>query len=112
MKKKAIFLYTSVLSVIAFAPMIVFGQGVTNPIKSRNLQELLAAILDIVVQLGTPLIILGFIYAGFLFVRAQGNPEKISEARRAFTYTAIGAAVLLGATVLSTLISNTVTELL
>ena len=79
-----------------------------NPIKSDTIDELLIAILDIIVRIGTPIIVLAFIYSGFKFVEARGNPSKLEIAKRALTYTAIGAAVLLGASALGTLIGSTV----
>ena len=48
------------------------------------------------------------VYSGFLFVSAQGNPEKLATARKAIMWTIIGAVVVLGASVLASAIEGTV----
>jgi len=116
---KKIIKYTYINLVIFLLPMFLNAAtpgpgtgdpvpGIPNPIKSDTIEELLAAVLDIIVRIGTPIIVLAFIYSGFKFVEARGNPAKLEIAKKALTYTAIGAAVLLGASALGTLIGSTV----
>lgn len=119
------FLLLSVFGLIIFTPLISLaqpgsGQGSTpsgssvkiqNPIKADNIQDFIKTILEGVIRLGIPLIALAIIYSGFLFVAAQGKPEKIKEAKDALLYTVIGAAVLLGAWAIAQLISETVLAL-
>lgn len=122
MNKNKIRAYFYLVILGLLKPAIIFADGHTgspdgatetikNPIKSNTIMELLGAILDILVRVGTPIIILAFIYVGFRFVEAQGKPDKLSDARRAFTYTVVGTAVLLGARALSVLIDSTVQSL-
>ena len=85
--------------------------SIQNPIKSATLQAFIADILAIAVKIGAVIAVMFFIYAGFLYIKAQGNEEKISEAHRTLLWTAIGTAVLLGAQVLATVISGTVNQL-
>ncbi len=83
-----------------------------NPLGDVDtIYEFLLVILNLVVQIGTPVIVLAVIYSGFLFVRAQGNPSKLDEAKQALLYTAIGAAIVLGAYTITTVIERTVTGL-
>lgn len=82
-----------------------------NPIEADTFQELVEAILEVVVAIGTPIAILAIIYSGFLFVSARGNSEKLVKAREAFMWTIIGVAILLGAKLLSTVISGTISNL-
>lgn len=88
------------------------GQFLENPLKDINsIPQLIAAILDIVVQIGIPVVALFIIYSGFLFVKARGNPEGLKTAKTAFIWTLVGAAVLLGASVLASVISGTIDQL-
>lgn len=74
------------------------GGGLMNPLKNINsLWDLLAAILQLVVDIGWIFVTLMLIYVGFLFVAAQGNDEKIKNARSALVWTVIGGLILLGA---------------
>lgn len=66
---------------------------------------------NIVIPVGSIVIVLMIIYTGFLFVIARGNPSKIEDARRMLLYVIIGAAILLGATAISLVIGNTVCQI-
>jgi hypothetical protein len=87
---------------------------IQNPFRTGdNLLTLMEFILNnIVLKVGGMLCVLGFIYAGFMYVMAQGNPNKIKDANKALLYTAIGTAILLGALVIQKLIETTFTQLL
>jgi len=92
------------------------GAGVHTTLESplggvSNLNNLIEKILEVVVQIGTPIAVLFIIYAGFLFVTAQGNETKITKAKNAFTWAIIGTAVLLGAWVLAVAIEGTIGNL-
>lgn len=82
----------------------------TNPFKrGDNLYDFLQALVtDIIIPLGGVIVVIAIIYSGFLFVTAQGNEEQLKKAKRAFTYTAIGAAILLGAWTIALVIENTI----
>lgn len=88
------------------------GTGLVNPLKNiTDLPTLMSALIDGLIQIGTIVLILAFIWVGFLFVRAQGKPEEIKKARSAFVWTIIGGLILLGAKAISTLIASTVSSL-
>ena len=84
------------------------GGALTNPLSSCTIQDLLGKVLDAVIAIGTVVVTIMLVYCGFLFVVAQGNEEKIRDARSALVWTVIGALVLLGAKVIEGVISNTV----
>lgn len=84
---------------------------IQNPIKAHNVGELVNFLLSIVLQVGVPIAVIFLIYSGFLFIKARGNPEGISEARRAFMWTVIGTAVLLGASALAGVIQGTINQI-
>jgi hypothetical protein len=83
-----------------------------NPFKGDSIQDLLKTIVnDILIPVGGVVAVIMIIYAGFLYVTARGNDTKITEAKNALTWAVIGAAILLGAWVISEAISATVTQL-
>lgn len=83
---------------------------ICNPLNENmsNIPVLIKTALEGFVKICIPLIVLGIIYCGFLFISAQGDTEKITKAKNALLYTIIGAAVLLGAWGLAQMISSTV----
>lgn len=84
---------------------------ITNPLDSDSILQLIQKLLDTVVQIGIPVIALAIVYAGFLFVKAQGNESKLTEAKQILLYTVIGAGIVLGATVISRVIQTTIDSL-
>ncbi len=82
-----------------------------NPLKSNNIVDFLFAILDILLTFALPIIVLFIIYAGFLFVTAQGDTSKITTARSALTWSVIGGVIILGAKLILEVIKNTVAAL-
>jgi hypothetical protein len=82
-----------------------------NPIKINNILDLITKILQIIMEIGLPIIAIALVYVGFKYVTAQGNPGKIKEAHQAFLWVVIGAAIVLGAIVIRTIIQGTVDSL-
>ena len=90
------------------------GNNVTlvNPLGSgATLNSLVTSVLQFVVRIGAIIVVFMLIYVGYLFVVAQGNETKITEARKALQWTVIGALILLGAQAIATGIQATVQAL-
>jgi uncharacterized membrane protein len=82
-----------------------------NPIKATSLQDFLKSLLRVVTMLGAIVVVFFIIFAGFNYVTARGDEKKIQAATKTLTWTAVGAAVILGAQVIATAIQGTVNEL-
>lgn len=83
-----------------------------NPFKSNSIEGLLKVIVDeILMPIGGVIAVLMIMYAGYLFVTARGNSAQIDKARDALVWAVVGAAILLGAWVISTAIGSTIREL-
>ena len=133
-KKISTVLIVSLLTLSSVIPSLVYGQtgagagagagstagGVSappppiqlkNPLTVNSIQELLNLILQVVIIFAVPIIVFFVIYSGFLYVTAQGKPDQITKATKAFTWTIIGALIVLGAQILLIVITNTVNSL-
>lgn len=110
------------LGLVLVLPVLSFAQTaahecdpklgkICNPINATTINGFIKTILEGVIKIGLPIVALALIYSGFLFVKAQGNPEELKTAKRAFLYTVIGAAILLGSWAIAKLISDTVLSL-
>jgi hypothetical protein len=109
-------IYFSFITIILFSQVnIALAQSgsLQNPLKEgyTSIPDFLAALLDVVITIAIPIIIIMIIYSGFLFVKAQGKPEELITARKALMWTIIGAAIILGASLLSYAISGTVEQI-
>ncbi|MDE2188601.1 MAG: hypothetical protein KGJ35_02640 [Patescibacteria group bacterium] len=118
--KKTIIAISSLLSSI-FAPAVVFATSgntscsgttgvICNPLQSVSITGLLNNAVDIAIAVGAVVSVIMFIYAGFRFIFAQGKPDEISKTWKLFMYVAIGTAVLIGAKVIVSVITGTLTS--
>ena len=99
--------------VILTAPMFVFAQ-IQNPLGdlgSNPIPTLIKKILGYIVTIGGVVATFMFIWSGFLYVKAQGNPTELEKAKGVFINTCIGTALLLGADLIGTVITNTIGSL-
>jgi len=87
------------------------NQQLQNPLTINDISGFISLVLKVMVMVALPIISFFIVYSGFLFISAQGNPEKISQAKNNLIYVVIGAILILGAWVISTLIGGTVTQL-
>jgi len=82
-----------------------------NPIAAGTFPDFIKKVLDVVLQIGVPVAALALVYSGFLFVKARGNAQELETAKKAFVWTVIGVAILLGAWILATVIDTTIKNL-
>lgn len=117
-------LLTLALVAIVFAsyPLAAHGSGgsgtgigsvgtLKNPIKAQSIQEFIYQIIDIILVFATAIIVFFIILAGFKYVTANGNEEKVKSATSALTWAVIGGVLVLGAKILLEVIQNTVKAL-
>lgn len=89
---------------------------IPNPFKCPNNNCSITAFIktiinSILLPIGGVVAVLMIMYAGFLYVTARGNTSQIEKAHQALLYAVIGAAVLLGALVISEAIEGTIDQL-
>ncbi len=85
---------------------------IENPFKKDTIRGLIETIVkDILMPIGGVVAVLMIMYAGFLYVTAGGDPGQIKKAHDALLWAVIGAAILLGAWVISEAISKTIDQL-
>ncbi|HWO07123.1 MAG TPA: pilin [Candidatus Paceibacterota bacterium] len=107
--------WAAMLPAFAIAQTTNCGAGqkcLQNPLRFPSIEQFIQGVLQAIVMIALPIITIFIVYAGFKYISARGNPSKIGDAHRNFMYVAIGAALILGAWVLATLIGGTVTQLL
>ena len=79
-----------------------------NPLRVSTVNELLVAILNVLIVIAVPIVVIFIILAGFKYVTARGNQNDIQDAHRALTYAVIGAVLIIGALAIAEIISNLV----
>lgn len=93
----------------------IISVSFTNPLNCGDkctLMGLITLVLNkVVMPIAAVAVVLYIIWAGFMFVRAQGNPKKIEEARDNLLWALIGAGVLLGSAAIAEVVKRTVESL-
>ena len=109
MKKNKIKIVSFIFSfILTLFPVFVFAQ-LENPLTAGNdIPSVVKSFMSIIVKLGGVVATFTFIWAGFLYVKAQGNEKELATAKEVFINTCIGVAILLGANLIATAISNTI----
>ncbi len=89
------------------------GEKLSSPLGSHggSLDTFLMKLLDVVILLGAIVIVFMIILSGLRYVLAKGDENEIKSAHKQLTWTAVGAAILLGAKVIAMVITNTVETL-
>lgn len=72
-----------------------------NPLQATSLLALVTDVLQLVVYIGSIVVVFMIIVTGFLFVAARGNPGEIEKARNALLWTVIGGLIILGSEALA-----------
>lgn len=60
--------------------------------------------------MSTPIVVFLLILAGFKYVTARGNPEKIQEASKALLYGVIGGVVIIASVAILAIIKDVVSQ--
>lgn len=79
---------------------------ICNPLKAETLIDLIKNVVDIIMQIGLVVAVVAIIWAGFLYVTAQGSEEKVKKAHSIFLWTIVGVAIILGAKVIVEVVKN------
>jgi hypothetical protein len=84
--------------------------GGDGPNAVYNIPDFIKKILDIIVSIGVPLVAIAIIISGFMFLKAQGNPQGLEQAKQALLYAVIGALFIFGAWIFAQSIGDSINE--
>ncbi len=104
MHKKLIYISSIALTALVFAsPVYAAAADVTS------IQTFIKSIIQVLVTLAGLIAAGFFVYGGIGYITSSGNPESLDRAKKTILYSAIGLAVVLGAFVLTNVISDLAT---
>ncbi len=93
MKKRLLFIF--LISFLVLPVFYCFGQNLVNPPATLDIAAVLKRVEGLLIQIATPIAVICLIWAGFLFMTAQGEVSKIETAKKMFFWVLIGMAVVL-----------------
>lgn len=75
-----------------------------------QVQSFIKSVIQVIAALAG-LIATGFFVAGgFTYITSSGNPEQLDKAKRTLTWSALGLAIVIGAFVLSNIVTTLATN--
>lgn len=86
------------------------SQTFNNPLSFTSITDMIIAIINVVIVMSIPVIVFFLIYAGFMYVTARGNPEKLQQASQALLYGIIGGVIILASVAIMTIVKNLVSD--
>ncbi len=87
--------------------------GLQNPMPGiDSISGFIKGVLGITMYIGIPFIGLLLVYAGFRFLFARGNAEKIKESRFNLMWIIIGIGIFLGAWAFAVMIDSTIKSIM
>ncbi len=101
MKKLIIFESVILTSLMVVTP--VFAQttgGVTQ------IQSFIQSVIQVLITLAGVVSVGFFVWGGFGYITSSGNPESLDKSKKTIQYSAIGLAIVLGAFVLSSVVTQ------
>lgn len=72
-----------------------YALTINNPLASDDVADIVKGIWKFVYMLAIGIVPLMAIVAGFMFMTAGGNPEKVNKARDLLLWLAVGTAIVL-----------------
>jgi len=101
-----LFIFLQMFSISVVSALDVTPLELPNPLSSTTFVELLTKIADFLLTLAMTFAFIMIIWSGFKFVTSGGNEEKITSAKKNFTWTVIGIAIILVCKMLVTYIQE------
>lgn len=86
------------IPLILLIPVTAFGITLENPLRGiNNFQDLLFRLIDVLWTISIPIVGIAITIAGFYFITAQGEPEKIKTAKNILLWALIGFLIIISA---------------
>ena len=102
--KKLVFLQSLFVTSLVLAPTVLAQSS-----EVGQIQSFIQSVIQVMVTLS------GFVAAGFIvwggigYITSSGNPESLEKSKRTILYSAVGLTLVLGAFVISNMVSQLAT---
>ncbi len=87
-------IYLTSLSFIILPFFVLADQGLPI-VGPTSIEELLTSILSFVLKLIVPLAVIAIVWSGILFLTSAGKDDRVTQAKKMFTWAIIGLVVAL-----------------
>jgi predicted small integral membrane protein len=105
MKKVIMLSIVLLTSLLAVSP--AFAQTTTGGVS--QIQSFIESVIGVMITLAGAVSVGFFIWGGFGYITSSGDPEKLDKSKKTVMYSGIGLAIVLGAFVLSSIVTQLAT---
>ena len=103
MKKTIVFSSTLLSFLLLAMPVLATSADVSK------IQTFIQSVIQVLVTLAGLISAGFFVWGGIGYITSSGDPEKLDRAKKTIVYSAIGLVIVLGAFVLSTIVTQLAT---
>lgn len=103
MKKTIVFSSTLLSFLLLAVPVLAASADVSK------IQTFIQSVIQVLVTLAGLVSAGFFVWGGIGYITSSGDPEKLDRAKKTIVYSAIGLVIVLGAFVLSTIVTQLAT---
>ena len=102
-----------VFAMLALAYPALAQTTIPNPIGAQSFEDLIVALADALIKIGSVLAVVAIIIVGFRFVAASasGDTKSLGEVKKLFWWIFIGTAIIVGSSMLAKAVVNTIKTL-
>ena len=92
-------------------PLVLTGTALAAPVAGvSNVENFIRSIITVLAGLAG-LVATGFLVAGgFTYITSSGNPEHLDRGKRTITWSLVGLAIVIGAFVISNIVTTLATN--
>ncbi len=105
MKKAITFSAVLLTSLLSVSP--AFAQTTTGGVS--QIQSFIESVIQVMITIAGLISVGFFIWGGYGYMTSSGNPEKLDQSKKTVIYSAFGLAIVLGAFVLSSIVTQLAT---
>jgi len=95
-----------ILNLLILAALILAQPALADSGDVTKIQSFIQSVIQVLVTLAGLVSVGFFVWGGFGYITSSGNPEALDRSKKTILYSAVGLVVVLGAFVLSNIVSQ------
>jgi len=95
-----------IVNLLILAALILAQPALADSGDVTKIQSFIQSVIQVLVTLAGLVSVGFFVWGGFGYITSSGNPEALDRSKKTILYSAVGLVVVLGAFVLSNVISQ------
>ncbi len=102
---------TKLIALVVTATQLVYAQPVFAATAGvSNVENFIRSIITVLAGISGLVATGFFVVGGFTYITSSGNPEQLDKGKRTLTWSAIGLAIVIAATVLANIVTTLATN--